>query len=239
MSVKTQNGVSATVLRFEPHGQYVDPASGFGGYASLPISYLSESQGGMSQSATGIADLEVGGIFIPKLHQPNLAVVLTAGITLPTGSGVDMSAMTLPGYAANLIGLQSRLADYYLALPKGVTGRAGGAVLYRQGPLFLRGEAKLDVNFSVDSQFSNTGEASAIEVNLGAGYQAGDIAIMVESINLDITGDRGATIQEGAISARFSGGSIHPYGALILPLDDDAQRFLEWSLTAGAEMNLR
>jgi hypothetical protein len=233
--IPSGSNLSATALRIEPHGQYVDPASGFGGYASLPITYLSESANGASESATGIGDVDLGVLYLPKLSEPNVAIVLFAGATLPTGSKADPNAMGLQGVSANLVGLQTRLTDYYLVVPAGLTLRGGGALLYRQDQMFLRAEGRVDISQSADGNTLPT----AYQFNFGAGFQTGDIALMAESTNFVFSGDRSLTVNMGAVSVRYSAGNVHPYAALILPLDDDAKSGFDAVITVGAEMNLR
>jgi hypothetical protein len=226
---------SVTALRAELHGQYVDPASGFGAYAQLPVGYVRESDMGMTQSGTGLGDLELGGLYVPHVANPDLAIVLRAGITLPSGStGSDAET-------ANLAAAFTRLNDYYLAVPGGLSGRFSGSLLARSGKLFVRADLGLDANKSADG---NANVDAVVHLNAGVGADlGGGLDIMGEVVNLYDTGDNGNTsgsswINAAAVSMRLYTGTVQPYAALVLPLDDDASSLMTAALTVGLEGTL-
>jgi hypothetical protein len=225
-------GVSATPLRFDVHGQYVDH-SGFGGYAQLPISYLRESGGGMSDSATGVGDVEVGGLYVARVN-PNVAAILRLGLTLPTASS-DMKAEV-----ANLIGELTRLTDLYEYVPKGTSLRIAVSPMLRQGQLFARLDVGLDANLSADNSVSNVENVE--RVCAGVGFESGNVAVTAEVVNLHSSnGSSGgsAWLDAGAVGVRMNAGSVTPYGAFIFPLDHDTHQFMSAAIMLGAEGRLR
>jgi hypothetical protein len=219
---------SATVLRFEPHGQYVDPHTGFGGYAQIPITYAS----GNGSSSTGIGDAEVGAIFVPRFADPDTGVVFHAGLTLPTGSsGVDDSI-------ANLFGGVSRINDLYLAIPEGLSFRGGVSPMIRQGALFARADISIDANLK--SKNSNSTD-TFVRINAGVGLDLGTVAVTAETTNIyttksSIMGSTGSSwVNTGAIAARMHAGNVQPYAALVLPIDKDSNDLMSAALTVGVE----
>src|SRR6185503_15647670 len=116
-----------TSLRFDVHGQYVMPG-GFGFYGAMPITHASADGG----SGTGIGDIEVGGIFIPRMSNPDLTLVVHGGVTVPIASedGDDL--------LANALGIAARPTDLVQIIPKGLTLRLGISPIFRSGQLFGR-----------------------------------------------------------------------------------------------------
>lgn len=228
---------SITALRFDVHGQYVDPVSGFGGYAAMPFSHVSVSDMGMSQSGTGIGDAEAGVLYVPHLASPDTAVVLHAGITLPTGS----SGTSSNDYAANLLGVSSRFNDLWQIIPEGFSIRLGASGLYRSGQMFAR------VDFGIDSNQSAANNVNAkpiMRFNAGVGMDLGQAAIMAETVNLYETdsnsNESGSSwVNTAAVSARFQAGTLQPYGAIVFPIDHDANAFMSAALTVGLEGLIR
>jgi hypothetical protein len=221
---------SFTSLRFDFHGQYVDPGSGAGGYVAMPISYVS----GTGNSATGIGDFEVGGIYVPKLSTPNTGLILHAGLTLPTGS-----TDTNPGLA-NVEGIFHRITDFYLAIPNGLSVRVGVSPVVRSGQLFARADIGFDGNISANR---NADVTNLLRVNAGVGFDAGQFAVMAESSNIYATKDSGTTtgsswINTGAVSARVAAGAIQPFGALVFPLDHDSHQVMDLVIVVGLDAAL-
>jgi hypothetical protein len=233
------DGASATVLRFEAHGQYVDPGLHVGGYAMIPISYLNESEGGQSQSATGVGDAEIGGLYVPHVPVDNFGLVLRAGITLPTGSTSDN------GSVANIFGSVSRLTDFYLADPKGTSLRLAVSPLWHAGIAFARADIGIDINLANGEAMTSD---KLVRLNAAVGFDLGQVSVSLELVNLyDIpqaTDETGADfgsqwINEGAIAGRFRSGIFEPYAAVVFPLDHDSHQFVDASLTVGLDVRLR
>jgi hypothetical protein len=232
------DGASDTVMRFEAHGQYVDPGLRIGGYAMIPITYLNESEQGTSQSATGVGDAELGAIYVPRVSD-NLGVVLRAGIALPTGSTSDN------GVAANIIGSVSRLSDFYLSVPKGTSLRLAVSPLWRAGMVFARADVGIDINLDgVDSMTAD----KIVRLDAAVGVELGQVSLSLESVNIyaipqndeQTASSFGSQwINEGAIAGRFRSGMCEPYAAVVFPLDHDSYQFIDASLTIGLDVRLR
>ncbi|HTR53005.1 MAG TPA: hypothetical protein VMJ10_20060 [Kofleriaceae bacterium] len=221
-----------TAARADLHGQYVDPRSGLGVYGALPMAYVSASApGSPSMSYTAIGDLELGGLYLPRMMTPNVALVLRAGIALPTGaSGMNEEL-------SNTLGAFTRLDDLYLSIGGGLSGRFSGSLLVRQGQLFARIDGGIDANKSN----SNQGNIDAVaHFNAGAGIDVGQLAVMGEFVNLyDVGSTSNASgsswIDAAALSIRFHSGQLQPYAAFVIPLDDDANALMSYALTVGIE----
>lgn len=229
-------GDRPTLLRFEGHAHYVDKASGFGGYVQVPLAYASASTGtGTSTTITDVGDLEVGGIFIPKLSIPEISLVLHAGITTPTGEndteagiGIIESALALP--------------ELYNALPKGVTGKFGVSPIVRSGSLFARLDVGLDWNFHANGVTAGKG----IHYNLGVGVDLGKVAVMLESENLTIMDETdangntgsGGTLNAAAVSARADAGMVSPYLAVVIPIEHDTSDLVDLAVVVGADFKI-
>jgi hypothetical protein len=235
-------GESLIPLRLNPYGQYIDPASGFGGYAQIPISYVTTSES--STSVTGIGDLEVGGIYIPKLASPNTAVVVHAGLTLPTGS---TALVTESGSSANTICSVARVDDLYLGVPRGVSLRIGVSPILRSGRVFARADLAVDASFY--QQRGSAQAANILRVNGAIGVDLGAVALSAEVVNLYISAsnfgqDFGSNwIDSGALAARFDAAGTQPYVAVVFPLDKDSHdqpvgKF-DAALTVGLAAQLR
>src|SRR5207253_3142541 len=152
-----------TLMRFDLHGQYVDPSSGLGGYAQLPFSYAS----GGGQTNKGVGDADVGVIYVPKLDSATTKLVAHLGLTLPTGSQGDNGL-------ANLFTGLTRVDDLYLSLPKAITLRAGVSPVIRSGQLFARVDVGVDANLSVNGgSGSNRTADTIVHANAGLGGDFG------------------------------------------------------------------
>ena len=225
------DGSDDTVVRFQLGGRFVDPASRFGGYINLPITYAS----GNNQSLTGIGNLEVGGLMIPKLGSGSTTLALHAGITLPTGSDGDDAF-------ANLFGAFARPQDLYLALPGATTVRIGASPMFRSGNVFGRIDLGLDINLDVKG--SDEKANPLMHLNAGVGVDLGTVALMGELSNVYVfSGDQGgdiilSPINVFAISARMHSGRAMPYVSLVVPLDDDSGEVIDFGLTLGVEARL-
>ena len=231
---RTDSSGSLTLLRFDAHGQWVDPGSGFGGYGAMMITHYSASSGGTSMSATGFGDLEAGGIYSPKLDSPTMKVFIHAGLTLPSGSTGQNELIS------NIIGVLTRLDDFYQIIPKGTSLRLGVSPQFHQDELFARIDVGLDSNIS---QEQSSSVSTVFKVNAGVGLDLGAAIVMAEVINLHADGQSSSTgaswINTGAVSARLRAGTVAPYGAFVFPLDHDSHQFMSAALTIGVDAAIR
>jgi len=230
------NGIGTTDisgLRFDLHGQYVTP-NAIGVYVNVPIGHAS----GGGQSYTSFGDMEVGGIFIPQLTSSNVKLVLHGGITLPTQSK-DQNNET-----ASALTLYPRITDLYLVVPEGLSLRLGVSPIIKSGQVFFRADLGFDANLSAAQ---GTGDVkNIVHANVGVGLDLGVAAVMLESANVYVTGNNNTNgtfgdswLNTGAISARFDGGSVYPYAAIVFGLDHDVHSIMNEAITVGLEGRLR
>jgi hypothetical protein len=207
-----------TILRFDLHGQYVMP-SGFGFYGALPIAYGS----GDGESETGIGELEVGAIFIPRLSSPEFSLPVHVGLTLPTAGGEDVFL--------NALGTQARITDYVLIVPEGLVLRAAAHPTFRSGQFFLKADAGIDLTLSQEGDGTLD---PLVRLNVGAGVDLGNVSISGELVNLIITdGDQEDQVANTvAVGVRGVAGSLRPYGGVVVPIDAED---IPFALTAGLE----
>jgi hypothetical protein len=84
-----------------------------------------------------------------------------------------------------------------------------------------------------------------MHANAGVGVDlGGGLDIMGEVVNLYDIGDTDSMtgtswIDAAALSLRLHSGSLQPYAALVLPLDDDASSLMTAALTIGIEGSMR
>jgi hypothetical protein len=215
---------SGSVLRFDPYVQAVDPGTGIGGYAALPISEAS--------SATAFGGLEVGGIYATHLWNAAYDLVVHLGLALPTG------ATDVAGSTANAIATSSRFADDVLALPDTTLLRFGLSPIWRQGRWFARGDLGFDFELPTE-------HGKPLRLNAAVGVDLDTVVLSVESVNL--VDFRGSPMNElgtysevhetwfdtAAIAARFRFDHLEPYAAVVLPLDNDSRAIFDVALTVG------
>ncbi|HEY1549191.1 MAG TPA: hypothetical protein VGG28_15305 [Kofleriaceae bacterium] len=231
------DGGGETALRFEVHGQYVDPGLRVGGYAQVPISYVSSGDGGENQSGTGFGDAEIGALYVPRVND-NFSIVLRAGLALPTASENSNNEL------ASLIGSFSRMTDFYLAIPHGTSLRLAVSPLWRSGMVFARADVGIDINLDDDN---NGGPAAdkVVRLNGAVGVDLGQFSVSLESVNIcDVpaNGEMISTgeqwINEGAVAGRLRTGNFQPYAAVVFPLDHDSHEFIDASFTLGLDARL-
>ena len=216
----------ATFLRLDAHGQYVDPASGLGGYLTAPIGHAA----GGGESYTSLGDVEAGVLYSPRLSNPDLKVVLHGGLTLPTAPSDNDHLLT------NVYTVGPRLTDFYLVVPEGWSLRLGVSPIVRSGALFARADVGLDVNLHA-AQGENVD--SVVRVDAGAGIDLGDAALMAELTNIHVNGDGGDWLDTGALTLRGEVGTVQPYAAFVVGLDDDARDLIHEAITVGIDGRLR
>jgi hypothetical protein len=223
------NGADVTAVRIDVHGQYVDPGTGLGGYLQMPFGYASVTSGGQNISLKPVGDLEVGGLFVPCVATPIAAFVLHAGVTLPTASSASDE------FAANEIVTGARFTDLFDILPGGVSVRIGGSAILRTGQVYMRFDAGYDDNIRASN---NASFPAYLRANVGVGFDADQVAIAGELVNLYNTngslGDGKAWLETAAVSLRFHG-KAQPYFALLFPIDDDANAFMSAAITFGID----
>jgi hypothetical protein len=232
-------GASETVVRFEAHGQYVDPGLRVGGYAQFPITYVSTSDPNTSESSTGIGNAELGALYVPRIND-HFDLVLRAGVTLPTGS------TDLDGAIGNAIGALSRLTDFYLSIPHGTSLRLAASPLWHSGMLFARADAGIDINLDDDNDGTGMNADKVVRLDGAIGVDLGQFSLSLESVNVYDTPSSGEQsggfgsqwINEGAVAGRLRSGMFQPYAAVVFPLDHDSYQFIYASLTVGLDARI-
>jgi hypothetical protein len=220
------NNTDGTAWRFDLHGQYVDPNTGFGGYASVPFTLAT----GNGDSNTGGGDLEVGGFFIPKLATPGFSIVIRAGLTLPTGSRDD------GGLVNAIVGVGSRPTDLYQMIPRGTSLRVSLSPIVRSGNLFARADIGIDRNLDADR---GANVDAFLRLNAAAGVDLGNAAIMAELVNVHTFGDvQDSWIDQISLATRLRMPTVEPYAALGFPLNRQTRNEIDAALTVGVEGRL-
>lgn len=218
------NSSDASIVRLDVHAHYVKADTGWGGYLQLPVVIVTGDS-----SEAGIGNVELGGIYLPKLSTSGVELVLHAGLTLPTADdGVDALAVLVAG--------RLRPTDLYATLPRSSTLRLGVSPLFRTGKVFARLDLGMDLNLYATADNEH---APAFHLNLGGGAIIGaGVAIMAELSMLTISGDNGDSFAVAAVSVRGDMPGVQPYAALLLPLEDDVSDFIDLGLMAGLEAKL-
>jgi hypothetical protein len=213
--------------RVDLFGQYLAPA-GYGGYASLPVAYLS----GNDESETALGNVELGGLYGLRAGD-NAKVLLRGGVVLPTADD------ELEGALTNLATMSGRLTDLTSAYAETTWLRVSASPLYRQGQMF----ARADVGFDLAVDEPEGAEIDPmVRANLAGGIQMGKASIAGELATVGTTGD----VDDGedrflhtiGVSAAFDAGSVRPYGGLVIPIDNALADFadLNFVLMAGLEV---
>jgi len=212
-----------TLLRFDPHVAYVDPSLGIGGYVQMPLTLLSDE--GATDAAIG--GLELGGTYARALI-PELSGVVHAALVLPTASAAAVDANTIASVA--------RLPDLILAIPKATSVRVGVSPVVRTRGVFARADLGFDVNIAAGG--ASEREPLLLHVAGGVGYDSPGGMFAVETAHLRVASGRARWLDVIALSARFHPGAVHPYLAIVVPLDADASADITAAATLGVDAQL-
>src|SRR5262249_10266470 len=169
-----------TSLRFDLYGHGVDPETGLGAYVQMPASHTAHKFG--AEDTWALGDLDIGALYVVRGDLPALAIVVHAGLSLPTG------ARATDRFESNVYAGLARMNDFVLEIPRGVTIRIGASPLARFGPWFARGDADLDIKLSQDR-----GDLAdnVLRLNLAAGVDVGLVAVSLESSNVFVSSPNG------------------------------------------------
>lgn len=224
---------SNTILAFELDARYVDPASHIGGYLSVPLDYIGGSSTpiGDTKSVTAFGGVELGALYALATSKPGLGVILHAGLVLPTASKDNA--------LANIVALEIvRPRDLAQGVP-GFSLRLGASPIIRHGAVFARGDLDLDVNLS-----NSAGDTAKPVLNIGGGVgvQTSAVALTAElgiTHSFDDNAGSHSTRVDLALAVRLTQGTIHPYVALVLPLDSDSRNLADFAVTGGVAGSIR
>jgi hypothetical protein len=218
-------GTESTMgLRFEAHGQYVDPGTGFGGYVQTPFAYI---DGYLDNSAWAVGNFEAGGLWVPHFVLHGIAFVARAGLTVPTAttnSGIVPTLVSIDQVYADLYASYARLSDRFLGIPDGFSLRFAVSALWRYQVFFARADVGFDSNLT---SATDTNVGSQLRLDIGVGVELGPASITFESTSADVSNesDNGSTASvsgwfaTGALSARLRGGPGDVYVAAVVPFD--------------------
>lgn len=202
--------VDVTVMGFTLSGQYVTP-QGFGGYLSLPLSYLDAPDldplfGDDSELALG--NLEIGGLW-SKYLTAHAAIVLHGGFVLPTAADDGIAAF-------QSLASSPRYGNLVQRVPDSSWFRIGVSPMGRAGKLFWRADVGLDLALEED----RSDLSPIFRINVGGGIDLGGAHLLVELVT-NVFDDENADDSAStlAIGARFLSGNLRPGFGLLLPID--------------------
>jgi hypothetical protein len=192
-------GDGDTLKRIDVSGQVMSE-SGAGGYLTVGASTVQDDQ--------ALGSIEAGAIFHHPTTSGDLAV--RAGIILPTGQG-DNSEFPLHMIST----LFSRPSDFLTGVPDTTSLRLAFTPSVRSSNLIARADVGLD--FVIDTDNGSSPDAPFLHVDLGAGYQSGKAAALVEMSSmtyLDETDERYHVI---GLTGEIAAGKTTPYLTLSKP----------------------
>ena len=209
-------GTDLTVIGLGIGGQYVTPL-GFGGYLSLPISYLSVDNILFNDSELALGNLELGGLY-SKYFSDRAAIVLHGGIALPTASDEGV-ALFQP------LASSPRYGDFVQRVTDSTWLRLGVSPMGRSGLLFWRVDIGIDLALEEDNQA--LAYSPVFRINVGGGIDLGSAHLLAELVtNIvdddDVDDEVGSTL---ALGARFLSGKLRPGIGVILPVALDGLPF--------------
>jgi len=218
-------------------GRFVDQRSGFGGYATLPMSYLSLDGNffppiDVNESSLLLGNIE-GGAMFTKWFNPDVAMIFHGGIALPTADDEDI-----------LFGLQDlanspRYGEFVLRDPNTTWLRLGLSPMGRSGTFVWRADVGIDlaINDDNDNAFQYS---PVLHLSVGGGVDLGNAILQAELVNLLLDNPQGDDSSSTlSLGARFGAGRATPGLALILPLgfDGDSDN-MEFAIAASITARL-
>ncbi|HEY4058777.1 MAG TPA: hypothetical protein VGM39_19320 [Kofleriaceae bacterium] len=223
-----------TLLGFDVHGSYIDPVSHFGGYGSIPLAVVAGSDND-DENTFGYGDLQLGGLYAATIS-PTAGAIIRFGAILPTAPDDSLAK-------AQAIGIASarRLTDFALSFPKGKGFRASVSPMFRSGNLFGRFDIGLDEAW-VDEGIGDDVRFTVFRINAGVGVDLVSAQLMAEfnlvNISADVDGSTSRSYESVGASARFPMGTLSPYAALVLPLNEEITDDISVAITAGLDAQL-
>lgn len=217
-------------FRIDLHGQYVSKALGVGGYISVPISYGSVDLPVIDDEATTtLGNIEVGGMYVRQLG-PKLGIVVRGGLMLPTAGDEAEEAST------NFVAGFSRITDYPMVIPQGTTLRLAVSPMFRSGNVYGRVDAGIDINLN---NANDVDYDPALRFNAAVGVLAANtFAVSGELSVFAPTDDDSDSLTNFAIAGRYAKGTVNPYVAFVIPLDEDVSDSMDFALTVGLDGQL-
>jgi len=214
-------------LRIEPYGQYV-ARSGFGVYGAFPLARSFGSDADPApQEATGIGDLELGGLLVRSTAERSW--VFRLGVALPTASD------DLDGATTNQLATVARLTDLALTVPDALYIRLSVTPLLHVHRFYLQ----LDLGADLGFETRDTVDApNFLRANVGGGIDFGALALGLELVNLatlDNIDNNEVYVHALTLTSRFMGHSLQPVIAIGTPLDDSARQTVNAYVAVGIQ----
>jgi hypothetical protein len=210
------SSVDLTVMGLGIGGQYVSPL-GFGGYLSLPLSYISYDDSFLiDDSELALGNIELGGLYA-SYFSSRAAIVLHGGITLPTAS--DESVANLQPLASS-----PRYGDFVQRVLDSTWLRLGVSPMGRSGKLFWRADIGIDLALEEDRSPTYS---PIFRINVGGGIDLGSAHLLAEFVTVvvdddDVDDEVASTL---ALGARFLSGNLRPGIGVILPFEFNGLSF--------------
>jgi len=216
-----------TVFGLTIAGQYMAP-SGVGGYAAIPLSYVSIDSPLFDDSEFAVGNIELGGVYAKKVRH-NTSLVFHAGVALPTAD--DDGAGGLQAYAS-----VPRYGDLVQRWPNSTWLRLGFSPMGREGKLFWRADVGLD--FALDDDNGGGDISPILRLNIGGGIDLGSVSLLGELVTNIVDSDGDDTASTFTLGARFASGNLRPGIGLLFPIGFENQNgqqneYLDFALIAS------
>lgn len=207
LAILTADGEDGTLKRLDLSAQYVAP-SGLGGYASIA--------GSFADGDSHLGSLEVGGLWTSK--SDSTTNTFRVGLVLPTASSDDDFFGT--AFMHMIATAYTRPADFLTAAPETTTLRAAFTPTFRSDKFVAR--ADLGVDIVLDTEGDGP-ETPYVHVDLGAGYDDGKWAALVELSTMAYLEEADDLLHVAALTGQLHAGTATPYLSLSKPIGDLAQ----------------
>jgi hypothetical protein len=185
-----------------------------------------------------VGNVGLGGVFLLPGSNPNMDIVVSAGIVVPTLRTNDDDG---PGAALGQFGALTRLGELMRIFPETTSARASGSLIYRQGQGFLRADAGLDVALHTSDDVGEKPDPVA-RISVGGGGQFGQGFIAGELVSAILFGDMGEDerfIHNLSLGGGYDTGSVRPHAALVLPVENDLSTFVDIMFLIGIQGRLQ
>jgi hypothetical protein len=211
--------------------------SGAGGYAVIPLSFIStDPPGADGESDAILGNIEVGGLYAMPLGR-DADLIMHGGVALPTANDESPFEGELDLYQP--YASVPRMGDLVDRWPNSTWLRLGVSPMGRASMFFWRADVGIDLMLDDDDDTASD-IAPVLHVNVGAGVDLGGVDLMAELVTA-ITSDDDDTpaVDEGdsattlAFGGRFGRGNVQPGLALLLPIDLDSYEALDMAIIAS------
>lgn len=223
--------------RWEVFGQWVEPTHRIGGYLRLP--YMTEIYQDVDaplRRSSAFGNLALGAIWLPRWSSRQMALVVHAGVELPSG------AEEMTYFFKSTI---TRPHELLSTFTHWATVSGGGSLLFTDKHLFARVDGGIELPFvSTDSRYP--ADLVGIHVNAGIGFRAGPVSIAGELSTMTmLTGEHyifGWDGSDGAdffgslgISLRYRTRWVEPFASFVVPMGERQRNRMPRAVVLGIE----